>query len=162
MLATFLHDEGLLRVDPDTALETGAPALFFPHGVGHLLGMDVHDLENYGDRPAYPQGEARPTQFGTAYLRLSLPLEANWVVTIEPGLYFVDGILDDPGLRALHRDHVDFDAADRWRGFGGIRIEDDVRVTTDRPEVLTAAAPKSVAAIEALVGTSAPFEVLGL
>ncbi|MFZ5475193.1 MAG: aminopeptidase P family protein [Myxococcota bacterium] len=152
-IAEGLRDLGLLKVGPDLAVESGAVGLFFPHGVGHLIGLDVHDLENFGDRPAYAPGRARPAQFGARSLRLDLDLEADTVVTIEPGVYFVPAILRDPALRAAHAAHVDFDAAERWLGFGGIRVEDDVRVTMGDPEVLTAAIPKDVDALEAIVGT---------
>ncbi|MEZ4316531.1 MAG: Xaa-Pro aminopeptidase [Myxococcota bacterium] len=156
VLAAFLADEGLLRCDADTAVETGAHALFFPHGCGHLLGMDVHDLENFGDRPSYPANTSRPDQFGTRFLRLDLPLEPGWVVTVEPGFYVVPAILHDPVLRERFADLVDFGAAESWLGFGGIRIEDDIAVTAGDPENLTVAVPKAVADVEALVGTG-PF-----
>jgi Xaa-Pro aminopeptidase len=115
--------------------------------------MDVHDLENFGDRPAYAPGRARPTQFGARYLRMDLDLEPEMVVTIEPGFYVVPAILRDAALRDRFSELVDFEAARAWEGFGGIRIEDDVRVTTGDPEVLSAEIPKTVAALEAVVGT---------
>ena len=152
VLARFLADEGLLRCDPETAVETGAHALFFPHGVGHLLGLDVHDLENFGDRAAYPENRSRSTQFGTGYLRLDLDLEPGMVVTVEPGFYVVPAILSDSNLREQFASLVDFDRASAWSGFGGIRIEDDVVVTTDKPEVLTASIPKDPEAVCAAVG----------
>lgn len=159
VLATFLRDEGLLHCSVDEALETGAHGVFFPHGVGHLLGLDVHDLENFGDRPSYPEGRTRPPQFGTRYLRLDLPLEPGWVVTVEPGFYVVPAILGDATLHEALGDRVDWDAARDWAGFGGIRIEDDVVVTDEDPEVLTAAVPKTPQALEALVGSGPPVEV---
>lgn len=153
VLIRFLRDQGLLRCDEDTALETGAHGLFYPHGTGHLLGLDVHDLENFGDRPSYPQGQERPTPFGTRNLRLDLPLEPGWVVTVEPGFYVVPAILDDPTLRARFEGLVDFDATAAWQGFGGIRIEDDIAVTTGDPENLTHAVPKQPDEVEALAGS---------
>ncbi|HNC97786.1 MAG TPA: aminopeptidase P family protein, partial [Myxococcota bacterium] len=153
IIATGLREEGLLRCSAEEAVETGAVGLFFPHGVGHLLGLDVHDLENFGDRPAYAPGRVRPTQFGARYLRMDLDLEPGIVLTIEPGIYFVPAILHDPALRAEHRDRVHFEKAESFLGFGGIRIEDDVLVTEGAPEVLTAAIPKEIAALEAVVGT---------
>lgn len=152
VLARFLLDEGLLRGSVDQVVETGAHALFFPHGVGHLLGLDVHDLENFGDLPAYPPGQGRPAQFGTENLRLDLPLEADWVVTVEPGFYVVPTILSDPTLRDRFSEVLDADRAAEWLGFGGIRIEDDVRITPTEPEVLTTV-PKAVVEVEALVGS---------
>ncbi len=152
VLARWLADERLLRCSPEVALERHAHALFFPHGVGHLLGLDVHDLENFGDRPAYPPGASRPEPFGTRNLRLDLPLEEGWVVTVEPGFYVVPAILRDRALRERFADVVDLEAAERWIGFGGIRIEDDVLVTAGEPEVLTAAVPKAARELEAVVG----------
>ncbi len=152
ILADGLRDLGLLRCGADEAVETGAVGVFFPHGVGHLLGLDVHDLESFGDRPAYTHGRTRPTQFGARYLRLDRDLEPGLVVTIEPGFYVVPAILHDPALRAAHAGRVDFAAAEAWIPFGGIRIEDDVLVTEGAPEVLSAAVPKSIDAIEAVVG----------
>ena len=153
VLAQWLVDEGLLTCSPEAAVESGAHALFFPHGVGHLIGLDVHDLENFGDRPAYPVGRARSEQFGTGYLRLDLDLEAGMVVTIEPGFYVVPAILGDSALTDRFRGLVDLGAARAWEGFGGIRIEDDVAVTEGAPDVLTADIPRSVAALEAIIGT---------
>lgn len=152
ILAEGLKDLSLLACNAEEAVETGAVGLFFPHGVGHLIGLDVHDLENFGDQASYAPGRKRPTTFGARNLRMDLDLEADMVVTIEPGLYFVPAILHDPTLRQEHRERVRWEEAEMWLGFGGIRIEDDVRVTMGEPEVLTAGIPKSVAAIEELVG----------
>ncbi len=151
VLARFLVDEGLLRGTVEEVLERHAHALFFPHGVGHHLGLDVHDLENFGDRPSYPPDQGRPAEFGTANLRLDLPLEAGWVVTVEPGFYIVPGILQDPELRSRFGDLLDDARLEAWAGFGGIRIEDDVLVTESGPRVLTDV-PKQISDIEAIVG----------
>ena len=163
VLAQWLADEGLLRCSPDESIERGAHAVFFPHGVGHHLGLDVHDLENFGDRPSYPPGRARPDLFGTGYLRLDLPLEEGWIVTVEPGFYVVPAILDDAALRERLGDVVDFDRARTWlddgsgHGFGGIRIEDDILITADGPVDLTTV-PREADAIEALVGSGPRVE----
>ncbi len=159
VLAEFLHAEGILQVDPHTAVEIGAHALFFPHGVGHHLGLDVHDLENFGDMASYPPGALRSPQFGTRNLRLDLPLEEGWVVTVEPGFYVVPAILGNRDLRDQFATAVDWERAATWVGFGGIRIEDDVWITAEGPDVLTDV-PKDPAAIEALVGTSSALEAL--
>ena len=142
VLAQFLADEGLLKCSP----------LFFPHGVGHLIGLDVHDLENFGDRVGYPPGRTRSTQFGLGYLRLDLDLQPGMVVTVEPGFYVIPAILEDPSLRSQFAAQVDFDRAATWAGFGGIRIEDDVIVTDSAPEVITGAIPKTVSALLDAVG----------
>lgn len=153
ILAEGLKGLGLLRGDVDGLVESGAAGLFFPHGLGHLIGLDVHDLENFGDRPAYAPGRSRPTQFGARFLRMDLDLEPGIVVTIEPGIYFVPAILHDGEMRAQFADHVDFDAAESWLSFGGIRIEDDVLCTDAAPEVLTERIPKTVEALESMVGS---------
>ncbi len=159
VIARFLVDEGLAHGDPDALVERGAHALFFPHGVGHHLGLDVHDLENFGDRPSYPAGVGRPEPFGTRYLRLNLPLEDGWVVTIEPGFYVVPAILRDPALRDRFHGAIDLDEAERWLGFGGIRVEDDVHVSPTGPEVLTSV-PKHPEEVLALVGVGPTAEEL--
>lgn len=159
VLAQFLIDEGIVRGSVDGALEQHAHAVFFPHGVGHHLGLDVHDLENFGDRPSYAPGESRPQPFGTRNLRLDLPLEAGWVVTIEPGFYVVPAILQAPALRERFADAIDWDAATRWANFGGIRIEDDVWITADGPQVLTDV-PRDADEVQALIGTGPTAEEL--
>jgi len=155
IIARFLVDEGLLKGDPDGLVEQGAHALFFPHGVGHLIGLDVHDMECWGDKPAYPPGRSRSEQFGTAFLRMDLDLAPGMCVTIEPGFYVVPAILADTALTDRFKGSVDLDRARAWEGFGGIRIEDDVHCAVGGPEVLTPGIPKTVAEVEAIVGTAA-------
>ena len=154
VLSRWLVDEGFFSCSADEVLETGAHALFFPHGVGHFLGLDVHDLEQFGDLPAYPANRQRDTQFGLSYLRLDMDLEPGHLVTIEPGFYVVDAILDDPKMRELHRSRLVVDAIEKWRGFGGIRIEDDILVTPTTPENLTGHIPREVQAVEEATGAS--------
>ena len=154
IIADFLHQEGLCNLTAQNAVEIGAHALFFPHGVGHLIGMDVHDLENFGDLAAYPPHRQRSTQFGTAYLRLDLDLEENMVVTIEPGFYIVPAIFNDPLLREKFGLYINWEKLKLWNGFGGIRIEDDVRCTASTPESLTLSIPKDIETIESIVGKS--------
>ena len=153
-LARGLVDEGILRGDIDGLVERGAHALFFPHGVGHLLGLDVHDMEDLGDRAGYAPGRSRSPQFGLGYLRLDRDLEVDMVVTIEPGFYLVPAILQDPDLcgpfdrdGTLQRDRLAAFADVR-----GIRVEDDVRCTAGDPEVLSAEIPKAAQAVMDCVG----------
>jgi Xaa-Pro aminopeptidase len=153
-LTRGLVDLGILRGEVDGLLAQGAHALFFPHGVGHLLGLDVHDMEDLGDRAGYAPGRARAAEFGLRYLRLDRDLEPGMVVTIEPGFYQVPAIL---GASALVDPLVASGALDRERlaafaDVRGIRIEDDVCVTPHGREVLTAAIPKLAGDIEAAVG----------
>ncbi len=153
-LARGLVDEGVLVGDPETLVERGAHALLFPHGVGHLLGLDVHDMEDLGDRAGYAPGRTRSSQFGLGYLRLDRDLEPGMAVTIEPGLYLVPAILNSEALCGpfVRDGSLNRDALQRFADVRGIRIEDDVLCTPTEPEVLTAAIPKAAADVEALVG----------
>ena len=151
VLTAALVDLGLLHGDVDGLVERGAHAVFFPHGVGHLIGLDVHDMELYGDI-GYPAGRQRSDQFGLGFLRLDIDLEEGVVVTVEPGFYVVPAILRDAGLRDRLGDAVDWSGAEEWLGFGGIRIEDDVLVTSSGPRVLGPGIPRMADEVEALVG----------
>ena len=131
-----LVELGLLRGEVDELVSAGAVALFFPHGLGHLIGLTVHDAAGY------PPGRERSSHPQLRYLRTDRPLEAGMITSVEPGVYFIEALLGDEALRARHRDHVDWARVDELRGFGGIRIEDDIHVTDGEPEVLTAAVPK--------------------
>jgi Xaa-Pro aminopeptidase len=159
VLARGLVSMGLLTGSPDALVECGAHAVFFPHGLGHQLGLDVHDLEAFGDRVHYPHGRTRSTQFGTQYLRMDMDLEEGMTFTIEPGLYFVPAILHSTELRARFGAQVNWELATRFlscnggRGFGGIRIEDNVHCTATGAEVLTASIPKSTSEMESLAGS---------
>jgi Xaa-Pro aminopeptidase len=142
---------GIFRGDVDGLLERGAAALFFPHGIGHLLGLDVHDMEDLGDRAGYAPGRTRSTRFGDAYLRLDRDLAPGMAVTIEPGFYQVPGILADDRLVAPLGSDLRRDELAKYRDVRGIRIEDDVLITETGNEILTGAVPKKAAEIEALM-----------
>ncbi len=150
-LASGLVAVGILRGDPDELVADGVHALLFPHGIGHLLGLDVHDMEDLGDRAGYAPGRTRSAQFGLSYLRLDRDLVPGMAVTIEPGLYQVPAILADPRLGALAGDRLDRTRLAKFADVRGIRIEDDVLVTDGEPEVLTADIPKDAAEVEATV-----------
>jgi Xaa-Pro aminopeptidase len=143
---------GILRGDVDELVADGVHALFFSHGVGHLLGLDVHDMEDLGDRAGYAPGRTRSTQFGLSNLRLDRDLAPRMAVTVEPGFYQVPAILGDESLTAVAKDRLDRDELARFSDVRGIRIEDDVLVTEGEPEVLTRAIPKAPAEVEAAVG----------
>jgi Xaa-Pro aminopeptidase len=154
MIAQWLIDEKILTCGLTEAVETGATALFYPHGVGHLLGLDVHDLEAFGDSAAYADGRERSKQFGLGALRMDLDLEPGHVVTIEPGFYVVDAILRSRSLTSQHEGRIDRDVIERWAGFGGIRLEDDILVTDGAPENITAAIPIETGDVESAVGNT--------
>jgi Xaa-Pro aminopeptidase len=150
-----LVDVGILKGDPDVLTERGAYTPFFAHGVGHLLGLDAHDLEDFGDLAGYAPGRERPARFGDKFLRLDRDLAAGMVVTIEPGLYLVPDIWRRADIVGPYADVVNRKAVDALlaENFGGIRIEDNVVIRADGPpEVLTAALPKKPDEIAALVG----------
>jgi Xaa-Pro aminopeptidase len=151
-MAEGLVGLGILRGDPAELVADGVLYLLFPHGIGHLLGLDVHDMEDLGDRAGYAPGRARSREFGLRYLRLDRDLEPGMAVTIEPGLYQVPAILNDPTLTAVARGRLDRGVLARFADVRGIRIEDDVLVTDTGHEVLTEGIPKERAALEAAVG----------
>ncbi|MGE3074160.1 MAG: aminopeptidase P N-terminal domain-containing protein [Dehalococcoidia bacterium] len=143
-IATGLSQLGILKGSADQLIDRDAHALFFPHGLGHMLGLSTHDA---GGCLA---GRAPSDRFGLKWLRADLPLQPGYVVTIEPGIYFIKALIDDPQRRADFADCVDWTKVDGLRDFGGIRIEDDVLITEHGSRVLTAAIPKTIAEIETL------------
>lgn len=150
-IAAGLVDLGILRGRAEDLVDMDAHALFFPHGIGHLLGLDVHDMEDLGDRAGYAAGRNRSDRFGLGYLRLDRPLQPGMVVTIEPGFYQVPALLNDPERREKYREVVNWERLAAFADVRGIRIEDDVLITETGNEVLTAALPNQLEAIEALV-----------
>jgi Xaa-Pro aminopeptidase len=142
---------GIFRGDVSGLLERGAAAIFFPHGIGHLLGLDVHDMEDLGDRAGYAPGRARDARFGDRYLRLDRDLQPGMAVTVEPGFYLVPAILKDPAITGAVGADLDRAVLERYADVRGIRIEDDVLCTEGDPEVLTRGVPKEAAAVEAVM-----------
>lgn len=151
VIAQGLVDLGILWGQVSDLVEMDAHALFFPHGIGHLLGLDVHDMEDLGDLAGYEEGRFRSDRFGLCYLRLNRPLQPGMLVTIEPGFYQVPAILNDPSLRSKYQEIVNWERLAQFADVRGIRIEDDVLVTEQGSEVLTAALPTCANAIEQLV-----------
>jgi Xaa-Pro aminopeptidase len=150
-LAEGLVDLGILKGNPADLVEMDAHALFFPHGIGHLLGLDVHDMEDLGDLAGYAANRSRSARFGLGYLRLDRPVQAGMVVTIEPGFYQVPAILNAPERREKYRDIVNWERLVEFSDVRGIRIEDDVWVTAEGAEVLSAALPTDATSIEQFV-----------
>ncbi|MEJ0036856.1 MAG: Xaa-Pro dipeptidase [Gammaproteobacteria bacterium] len=133
LIAEVLHDAGIINCEADQAVETGLSSVFLPHGLGHLLGLQVHDV---GGLQKTPEGGSIPRPEGHPYLRLTRVLEENFVVTMEPGLYFIDQLLDQ--ARGDHRGaKIDWARVEQFRRFGGIRIEDNLAVTAGGCENLT-------------------------
>lgn len=137
-LTEGLVNMGLLRGEPDDLVERGVHTLFFPHGLGHLVGLGVRDAS--GTIPGRTKDQ-RPI---LATLRADLPLKPGYVVTVEPGLYFIPALLQDSTRRARHRNDVNWEFTDRLLHLGGVRVEDNVLVTEGDPEVLTASIPKAL------------------
>ncbi len=152
-MAEGLVGLGILRGDPAELCADGVMALLFPHGVGHLLGLDVHDMEDLGDRAGYAPGRTRAGEFGVKFLRLDRDLTAGMAVTIEPGLYLIPALLGNADLaaRAKVGDRLDRRRLAQFDDVRGIRIEDDVLVTAAGHEVLSAAIPKARDAVETVM-----------
>ena len=147
-----LKSIGVMKGSTEDAVASGAHALFFPHGLGHMLGLDVHDMEDLGDVVGYQNGEERSKQFGLKFLRLSRTLERGFVLTVEPGIYFIPALIDRWKQERQHPEFVDYDKVESFRGLGGIRIEDDVLVTDTGARVLGPGIPKTRAEVEAAMG----------
>jgi len=128
-----LKELGLTKGDTEEAVKAGAHALFLPHGLGHMMGMDVHDMENLGQTNVGFDDETRPNlkQFGTNALRMGRRLQEGFVVTDEPGIYFIPALIDDWKARGHCKEFLNFDKIETYKDFGGIRIEDDVLITKD-------------------------------
>ena len=141
---------GIMKGDTDEALAAGAHAMVMPHGIGHMMGMDVHDMENLGEVEVGYAGEAKSTQFGLKSLRLARALEPGFVLTIEPGIYFIPQLMDVWKAEGRLTDFIDYEELDKWRDFGGVRNEEDYLITADGARSLGPHKPQTVAEIEAL------------
>ena len=130
LITERLKDLGLMRGDTDEAVRAGAHALFLPHGLGHAMGMDVHDMEGLGQIHVGYDAETRPSsQFGLASLRFARRLEVGHVVTDEPGIYFIPDLIDLWRREGTNAEFLCFDEIEKFKDFGGVRIEDDVLIT---------------------------------
>jgi Xaa-Pro dipeptidase len=132
-IAGVLRDAGVITTSAQTAVESGLSGVFFPHGIGHLLGLQVHDVSGL---TIAPEGRTKDRPAGHPYLRLTRTLEPGFVVTIEPGIYFIDLLLGE-ARKSAHAKHIVWDRVERLRPYGGIRIEDNVACTSGKPENLT-------------------------
>lgn len=148
-IASGLKDLGFMKGDVDEAVAAGAHALFMPHGLGHMMGLDVHDMEALGENyVGYSDEVKRSTQFGLRSLRFALPYKPGHVFTVEPGIYFIPELVAKWKSEGLNREFINFDKVETYLDFGGIRIEDDVLITPTGSRMLGKTAPKTVGEIE--------------
>lgn len=151
VIADGLKDLGLMKGNPEEAVAQGAHALFFPHGLGHMLGLDVHDMENLGENyVGYDDTVQRSEQFGLGYLRLARKLQPGFVLTVEPGIYFIPALFQKWKKERKFLDFINYDVVEKFLDFGGVRIEDDVLVTEEGHRVLRPKIPKKIQEIEKL------------
>lgn len=149
-IASGLKELGLMKGDVDAAVAAGAHALFFPHGLGHMMGLDVHDMEGLGENNVgYDDEVQRSDQFGLAFLRMGKRLKPGFVFTIEPGCYFIPALIDQWKNEGKFTEFINYEEVETYKDFGGIRIEDDILITETGYRVLGKPIPKTVAEIEA-------------
>ncbi len=149
-LAEGLKDLGLMKGDLDAAVEQGAHAMFFQCGVGHMMGLDVHDMESLGEVWVGYEGQPKSTQFGIKSLRLARPLQTGFVLTIEPGIYFIPTLIDRWKAEGRFADFIDYDRLETYRDFGGIRIEENLLITATGHRILGKSRPRTPEEVEAV------------
>jgi len=150
IIAQGMKDLGFMKGDTEEAVALGAHGLFFPHGLGHMLGLDVHDMENLGEKyVGYDDDTERSDQFGLAYLRLARKLQPGFVVTVEPGIYFIPELIDLWKSQNKHVEFINYTKVEEYRNFGGIRIEDDVLIEENGHRILGKKIAKTVDDVEA-------------
>jgi Xaa-Pro aminopeptidase len=152
VIAEGLKKIGLMQGDIAKAIDVGAHALFFPHGLGHMLGLDVHDMEDLGeDYIGYDDKTKRSRRFGTAYLRFGKELQPGYVLTVEPGVYFIKQLIMQWEKEKKFNEYINYERVKDYIGFGGVRIEDNVLVTKKGSKVLGKPIPKTISEIEMLM-----------
>lgn len=155
IVAQGLKELGIMKGDIDEAVAQGAHALFYPHGLGHMLGLDVHDMEGLGeDYVGYDEEVKRSKTFGLAFLRMARRLKPGFVVTVEPGIYFIPELIDLWKAENKFAEFINYDKVEQYRDFGGIRIEDDILITETGCRVLGKPIPKTVEEVEATCAES--------
>lgn len=143
---------GIMRGDAQAAVDAEAHTLFMPHGLGHMMGLDVHDMEGLGENyVGYDEKTVRSKNFGTAYLRLGKELKPGFVLTVEPGCYFIPALIDQWKAENKHAEFINYDVLETYKDFGGIRIEDDILVTENGYRVLGKPIPKTIEEVEAVM-----------
>ena len=137
VIAEGLKGLGIMKGDVDEAVANGAHALFMPHGLGHMMGMDVHDMEDLGENyVGYDDEISRSNQFGTANLRLGRRLQKGFVLTVEPGIYFIPALIEKWKSEKINTSFINFDKLEDYKTFGGIRLEDDILITDNGSRIL--------------------------
>lgn len=149
-LAEGLKGLGLMRGDLDEAVAQGAHAMFFQCGTGHMLGLDVHDMEDLGEVWVGYEGQPKSAQFGLKSLRLARPLQPGFVFTVEPGLYFIPELARRWKAEGNFTQFIDYEGLERFLGFGGVRIEENVLVTPEGSRVLGKWRPRTIEEVEAV------------
>lgn len=151
IITSSLKDLGLMKGDTDEAVAAGAHALFMPHGLGHMMGLDVHDMEALGENfIGYNEEVKRSDQFGLAFLRFALPYKPGHVFTVEPGCYFIPELISQWKREGRFEEFINYSKVDGWKDFGGVRIEDDVLITEKGHKLLGKPIPKTVKEIESV------------
>ena len=151
-IAEGLKALGLMKGDLDEAVRRGAHALFFPCGEGHMMGLDVHDMEDLGEVYVGYEGRPKSTQFGLKSLRLARPLRPGFVVTVEPGIYFIPQLIDQWRAENRFPEYIDYDRVETYKDFGGLRNEEDVLITADSHRVLGRKKPLTIEEVEPAAG----------
>lgn len=145
-----LKDLGITKGDMAEASALGVGGLFMPHGLGHMIGLDVHDMEDLGEQyVGYSPNLKRSTQLGLRSLRLAKKLQAGFVITVEPGIYFIPQLIQKWKSEGMHLDFINYDILEEYYDFGGIRIEDDVLITEQGHRILGDPIPKTIEEVEA-------------
>jgi Xaa-Pro aminopeptidase len=145
---------GIVKGDPQEAVAAGAHTLFFPCGVGHMMGLDVHDMRTLGeDYVGYTDTIRRNPAFGWRSLRLAKPVEPGFVVTVEPGIYFIPHLIDRWKGEHKHEPFIDYSRLETWQDARGTRIEDNILITEDGCRILGPRIPKTIEEVEALASS---------
>jgi Xaa-Pro aminopeptidase len=149
IITSGMKDLGMMKGDVDEAVTAGAHALFMPHGLGHMMGLDVHDMEAFGENYiGYNDEVKRSAQFGLAFLRFALPYKPGHVFTIEPGCYFIPELIDQWKSEGKFKDFINYEKVCTYKDFGGVRIEDNLLITEKGHKLLGKPIPKTVSEIE--------------
>ncbi len=152
VMVTAMSKLGFFKGDADAIVESGAYAIAFPHGLGHQIGLDVHDMESLGENlVGYGEGVERSSLFGMGYLRLGKPLKAGMVITVEPGIYFIPALIDAWQTEGRHSDMINYAKFNEYKDFGGIRIEDNVLITATGSRILGAHIARTAEEVEAVM-----------